>query len=170
MELKYSAVHAKPREIDWQFPGERVEFYEANRCDECGVVTTNADCPRCGASISAGEGPVINYFYPLPGFNFDGDPDSAAEKIVDLPLCVVHLLDTNEFGLALVAGGMDLSWEIARAYMLLGYYPPLHFCRLPDCAGLPEWAHEVAEACLYTIASVEAEMVAMRLEIQRLME
>ena len=36
---------------------------------------------------------------------------------------------------------MDLCWDICGAYMLLGYVPPLHFCRLPQFAGWRLTAH-----------------------------
>lgn len=38
----------------------------------------------------------------------------------------------DEHGLALTGCGMDFSWEICESYLNLGYYPPAHFCRLPE--------------------------------------
>ena len=35
-----------------------------------------------------------------------------------------------EAALAVSAGGMDLSWDVCEAYLLLGYLPPLNFYHL----------------------------------------
>lgn len=76
--------------------------------------------------------PMMNYRYPLP--DYDGVPEDDQVKLRDT--CLVLVEFDGEYFLALSGGGMDLSWEIARAYMLLGYLPPLHFVRdLPRFAG-----------------------------------
>ena len=83
----------------------------------------------------------MNYWYPLNDLYQIRQilrdahalgPHAAAIAIVDLPLCVVRVNDA--WGLALTGGGMDLSWEIAAAYVALGYLPPTHF-RLPAMCG-----------------------------------
>lgn len=93
-----------------------------------------------------GEGPAMNYYYPLPDTRWE--PIEAATKIADLPLCVVQL-DDGDLALALTGGGMDLSWEICEAFLRLGYMPPLHFCDLPRMAGhRSPREQEVIAACL----------------------
>lgn len=77
------------------------------------------------------DGPMMNYFYPVSDYT-PGGMDEWAAKIADLPLCVVEL--DGERGLALTGGGMDLSWEIAEAYVRLGYYPPT-WLDLPAMSG-----------------------------------
>ena len=72
--------------------------------------------------------PLCNFLYPLP--NLLVDPATAQSRLFGLNVVVV-LVDEEPY-LALSACGMDLSWDICRAYMVLGYYPPIHFCDLPD--------------------------------------
>jgi hypothetical protein len=86
-----------------------------------------------GTATWGAEGPMMNYFWPVVN---DADGRSGADWAVwltDVPLCVVQLGD--ELGLGLTGGGMDLSWEIAQAYIALGYYPPTTL-ELPAMAGL----------------------------------
>ncbi len=85
--------------------------------------------------------PMMNYFYPLPGFlyRWEGSEGEAALLIQkNVPLTIVLLSNENKndrYGFALTGGGMDLTWEICEAYMLLGYLPPLTFAaRLPRMA------------------------------------
>ena len=80
------------------------------------------------------EGPMMNYFYPVSDYT-PGDMEEWAAKITDLPLCVVEI--DGERGLALTGGGMDLSWEIAEAFIRLGYYPPT-WIDLPAMSGRGE--------------------------------
>jgi hypothetical protein len=132
--LRCDAVHDEPRDYDWsEGYGESWEFYDAEDCEECGglITSSKGQCDKCDNDPDF-EGPMMNYFYELPS---DIDPDDAAETIKDLPLCIVYLTETEEYGLALTGGGMDLSWEICEAFVLLGYLPPFHFCRLPRMAG-----------------------------------
>ena len=63
------------------------------------------------------------------------DEKEAAKALVDLPLCIVYLIEEEAYFLALTGGGMDLTWQICEAYMRLGYLPPTHFSRLPRYAG-----------------------------------
>jgi len=79
--------------------------------------------------------PMMNYIYPLPD-NFNSSDDDF-KKLVDKMSAVtlVCLIEEESYFLALTGGGMNLSWEICEAYMILGYLPPAHFCRLPAMAG-----------------------------------
>lgn len=81
-----------------------------------------------GSAQSGAEGPMMNYFWPVHN---RGNLEEMAVSIADLPLCVVEFEDSGEIGLALTGGGMDLSWEIAEAYIRLGYRPPVSL-DLPD--------------------------------------
>ncbi len=120
-------------------------FWEASRCEKCNEAvvltafeggTQHSDIDHdseCDGSIRGGEGPQMNYWYPLD--LIEKDPAGAAKKIVDLPLCVVDV--DGAFGLALTGGGTDLSWEICAAYVTLGQCPPVHFAsRLPRVAAM----------------------------------
>jgi len=142
-ELYVDAVEISARYYDWSegYP-ERWNYIEACKCEQCNqvVIVQGEDRHRyvddkinCDGYILT-EGPMMNYFYPLPRFDHI-DPQEAAKWIVDLPLCLICMEDTEEYGLALTGGGMDLSWEICEAYMLLNYLPPITFCDLPAMAG-----------------------------------
>lgn len=84
--------------------------------------------------------PVMSFVWP---FGHDDSPrgvDLAEGQalIADLPVCLVHWVDlaeTPRVGLALTGGGMDLSPQIAEAYVRLGYLPPAALAPLPDFAG-----------------------------------
>lgn len=102
-------------------------------------------CPKTGCAVNLteqdieddGEGPMMNYYYPLPDLRRVGDdPHEAASRIADLPLCVVEFQDGG-YALALTGGGMDLSWEICEAFTRLGFLPPVHFADLPAMTGYP---------------------------------
>jgi len=152
------AISAVPRDVDWPdlFARDAIEYYEGVHCEGCNQVVVvgsaqQGDCDHnallnetkssqeidfdvdeevCSGYIGTSDGPMMNYFYPCPIKN----AEDAASKIADLPLCVVYLRDTDEYGLALTGGGMDLSWEICEAYMRLNFLPPIHFCNLPRMA------------------------------------
>lgn len=78
------------------------------------------------------EGPMMNSRYPVDVRRVGG-PREAAKAIKHLPLCIVDI--DQAYYLALTGGGMDLSWEIAEAYMCLGYLPPQFVHDLPRMAG-----------------------------------
>lgn len=84
------------------------------------------------------EGPMMNYFYPLP--NFHQDTNEAAKKLKDVALCLVRFNDAQdedmEYVLALTGGGMDMTWDICEAFIALGYVPPRKYWRLPQFAGM----------------------------------
>ena len=75
--------------------------------------------------------PMMNYIYPLPNLNHTPEK---AQALVDDTNCVVVVVDDEPY-LALGGCGMDMSWDICKAYMILGYMPQVHFCRLPEFAG-----------------------------------
>ena len=84
-------------------------------------------------------GPMMNFVYPLPDFR--GDLQDASK--LEGPVCLVRFSEENqdkglpEFGLALTGGGMDLSWDIAWAYICLGFVPPQGVVRrLPMYGGM----------------------------------
>jgi hypothetical protein len=146
--LSCEAIDTKP--IDYQWDGQNFDldetdegwaFWEATRCESCkGIVVGRGnvggekhrhcdDETQCEGYVTETEAPMMSYFYPLA----IDDPEQAARALVDLPVCVVSVDGTT--GLALTGGGMDLSWEICEAYMLLGSLPPVHFADLPGIAG-----------------------------------
>ena len=96
-------------------------------------------------SMQESNQPMMNYVYPLPD-SYDSDD---AKKLEAVNLCLVYFPKDESYGMALTGGGMDLSWDICRAYMLLGQYPPIHF-RLPQYAGMSRSKRnlDVIRACV----------------------
>ena len=143
LTLNCDAIDATPVDFDWSTGyGETWEFHEASRCETCGAIVVGHggekhcdadDETECDGYLPENEGPMMNYYYPLP--NYSGDVTEDAKRLVDLPVCIVEFLDGGAYALALTGGGMDLSWEICEAFMALGYWPPAHFCDLPLFAG-----------------------------------
>lgn len=142
-DLYYSMIEVKPVGCDWSegYP-ERWDYFASSCCEKCGQAITgrNGEAHNdidpdsdCDGYVPENEGPMMNYYYPLPGF--DDDPMEAAKKLDNLPLVIVQFQDSGDYALALSGGGMDLSWEICEAYMRLGYLPPAHFCDLPEMCG-----------------------------------
>ena len=93
--------------------------------------------------------PMMSYYYPLPYFG-RMDPSTAQTKLIGSGSAIVAIV-AGETVLALAGGGMDLSWDICRAYMLLGYLPPVYFCELPAYADLPRDASWIISGCLRSI-------------------
>jgi hypothetical protein len=114
--------------------------------------------------VEPGEGnwqePMMNTWWPLPDH---ANPDSeAASKLAAEPIsmCIVYNMESEEYGLALTGGGMDLSWDIAAAYVVLGYLPPVEL-HLPGFAGL---GHGVAKRV--TMAAMERAYRVMSAHMQ----
>ncbi len=87
------------------------------------------------------RGPMMSYWYPVR----ISDPARAAKKLTHLPVCVVEV--DGETGLALTGGGMDLSWEICEAFIVVGAYPPFHLA-----AHLPRMADRWTDNKARTLA------------------
>lgn len=145
-------------------------FYDVVTCSYCGKPTReNGWCEVLECEnyelYQQTEGPVMNYFYPLPVDIADAYQE--ALKIVHLPLCLVYLLVSDEWGLALTGGGMDFSWEICEAYIRLGFLPPSHFARLPDMTEYYDKRAQVLFRCCNRSLeihrdSLDRDIVAMR--------
>jgi hypothetical protein len=161
-DLSGDAVDAETRHVDWRNElGEDMDgwaSYEVTECYECGkkyVASLGfSECPKCGEESDLVEGPMMNYFYPCP---FRGSMEDAAMALGQTCLCVVELGDGTR-GLALTGGGMDLSWEIARAYVSLGFLPPAHI-RLPRMSG---WEHYGDAAYMLKVCKASQEVMIRR--------
>jgi hypothetical protein len=178
--LYVDTVDVSAVSVDWsEGYGESWSYHAAPECPECGdyAVWRESSCEsweawrcdnvtECNTAASGDEieneddGPMMNYHYPLPSFDSDRfDAREAATKIRDLPLCVIEWEQTGDYSLALSGGGMDLSWEIAEAFMRLGYLPPLAYCDLPDFAGMDmdERKRWIVSGCLRTTEVIKAQ-------------
>lgn len=79
--------------------------------------------------------PMMNYLWPLPeGFNV---PEAVKQDLDNMTVVEVRENPHDGMFLALTAGGMDLSWSIARTYVNLGLLPPASMGRLPAMADRP---------------------------------
>lgn len=148
--LSYEAVETQSQHMDW-YEIEEWSCLESTICDECGTITHERQCPKCGTEMCL-DGPMMDYFYPLP-HRFKPDKDTV-DVLAQLPLCLAN--PEGKWGLALTGGGMDLTWEICSAYILLGYYPPFEFCDLPGMAGIENHRdyHEIVMACSKTCEAI----------------
>ena len=115
--------------------------------------------------------PMMNFAYKLPSrVNLmpSGDLESSQARLVEHGGSVTLVTIHDEPYIALTGGGMDLSWDICGAYVLLGFLPPLHFCDLPHFAGLKltKGNRAILDACLVSaeIAAQWANRAKERLE------
>jgi hypothetical protein len=95
--------------------------------------------------------PVMSYYYPLPDLRMSAE--AAQAKLDTIRTSCVVVLVGDEPALALAGGGMDLSWDICRAYIALGYYPPAHFAGDLPLQG--EADVSTAEVCVESCRIVE---------------
>jgi len=96
--------------------------------------------------------PMTNDRYELPCFKMPDNVKELLDKAGSVTL--VYFPEEETYYLALNGGGMDLSWDICRAYMLLGYLPPLSCCELPRLAGMNYRRvrnAKVLQACKYSV-------------------
>lgn len=188
--LHYDAVDVQPVNFDfgsgWNETWEEVylpyvtcpwcnktfpdtEHEEGDACPDCKNMTSHLERPECA--------PMMNYYYPLPNYLGDRDPEADQLLLHESAANVVlaRITDGTEDGyaLALSGGGMDLSWDICLAYILLGYAPPLHFCDLPEFAGQdnrgePFWS--ILKACLQSVEAKEQRGARRKEQLIKLVE
>lgn len=96
--------------------------------------------------------PMMSYYYPLPRSE-ERDPGELQAILAVQAGPVVCVLVNGRPVLALSGGGMDLSWEICEAFIVLGYCPPAHFCDLPAMAGRGESERDkrIVRACVNSL-------------------
>ena len=127
IEMDTDAIDVTPIDYEWsEGYGETWDFWES--CSGGHVV--NEECAAC--SEDRPEGPMMSYYYELPGFQ-------GATRTSRRACCATYRFASSgsrpatPTGWLLLGAGMDLSWEICEAYMRLGYLPPHHFARRPPC-------------------------------------
>lgn len=175
-QLHADCLYSTPVNFDWS-EGDGWNCYEAVRCEKCKQVvvldegglggkhrelaTAEDKGTACDGYVPYAEGPMMNYYYPMPKFNQDHSTIWEAVKLlVDLPLCIVNFSEDDSVALALTGGGMDFSWEICEAFMLLGQLPPLHF-RLPQMSDRGESAKDkwIISGCRGSIKVAKCRLV-----------
>jgi hypothetical protein len=171
-KLNYCAIDIKPITADWSIDyGETWEYHASCRCEECGQIIVGRggekhcdldDESKCKGYVPTNEGPMMNYYYPLPEFEHAaGGVNECARLLADLPLCLVEFTEEGEYAPALTGGGMELSWEICEAFMHCGYFPPAHFCDLPQMTGRGESARDrrIISACRQSLRGIKSRAV-----------
>lgn len=103
--------------------------------DQCGDDTNirySRYCERCGVGEDDAE-PMMNYAYPLHSLP---DEDKILKVVKETCLTVMENEDTGNCFLVLCGGGMDLSQDIAYAYLLVEgrvpYELAINVCTQPD--------------------------------------
>ena len=143
MSLSSKARGVEPFYYDF-FDSEQWElargYEDICQCIKCGrtFLPEYADygstvvCPECKEEMLWEDAhdyfaesiqPMMNIVYPLPGIL-----PSVQDLLVisNLPVVVVSFSHIGGAFLALTGGGMDLSPQIAEAYIRLGFLPPVH--------------------------------------------
>ena len=133
--LSKRTVSFQPVSFDFSTRRNIAWSYTAmTQCDSCskkfnagtnenGESHTKLDPSSKCKGYVAFSSPMMNYYYPLPD---NVEVQDAAEKIVNLPLCIVEIKGSGT-AMALTSCGTDMTWEICGAYMLLGMLPPTSF-------------------------------------------
>jgi hypothetical protein len=65
---------------------------------------------------------------------------------------------------------MDMSWDICKAYVLLGHLPPVEYCDLPMFAGGMRTDVTVAEAAVRSCECAVSQMTDLLNKAQRSLE
>lgn len=136
-----------PDDVGWNVDDIRAAIISAIDNEEIDGIEDWRERVEEAMQDSDGFAPMMNYYYPLPHLRMSAE--DAQEAIVGTGACVVVLVN-DEPVLALAGGGMDLSPDICRAYIALGYYPPTYFgnglSRLG--VGYDGLSRETVEICL----------------------
>ncbi len=119
----------------------------------------NEECYNAEGTLERPDcAPQMNYYYSLPYYEGDPESDQATLYLSSANVVLVKIIgvddDEDVYALALSGGGMDLSFDICHAFILLGYAPPLQFCELPDFAGQDnrrEPFASIIKACLQSV-------------------
>lgn len=133
-------------EIDERFQqadSDNVEQVEVQCVEWRGIIDRAQECSYLA------EGPMMAWYWAVEDDADSFDEDRLAELaglIKDLPLCVVWIDGT--LGLALTGGGMDLSWEIAEAFIRLGWYPPSSLSLPGFDYGTPDQRSQIGKALI----------------------
>lgn len=94
--------------------------------------------------------PMMNFIWPVD-LGYGVEPEEAAALIDQFAgsTTLVYIQDLDTHAIALSGGGMDLSWDIATAYLCCGCLPPVSLLyRLPRmCETYRERHHILLTEC-----------------------
>lgn len=133
-DLSVQAVFVQPQHFDWTYSANIVHEWQLVYPDDQGLQ---------GDVLPSDLEPMTNYIYPIPDLRLD--PSEAQTRLIKHSSNCVVVECNNKVVLGLSGGGVDFSWDICRAYMLLGYLPPFYLCALPEITR--EDDKQVIKAC-----------------------
>ena len=125
----------------WEFTGRSVmcEYYETNpkKAEEMGhELDDEGEVKYLDEVVDGMTMPMMLYAYPLSGRPRD---EGIVEICTETSCTVVMRNDTYEYYLALTGGGMDLSQDIALAYIIAeGRIPPALASEVSTQSGLSQ--------------------------------
>ncbi len=178
--LSLAAVEVISKPYDWVEEGEGEGWNTVPvpgvKCSNCRAIFSDREvddvCTFCreedGYLEERVSQPAMNYVWPLPVFSSDAVEAQGILTAAQINICLVQVTDIgpgcdDEYGLALTGGGMNLAWDIARAYVLLGYVPPATlYDNLPCFAGQDnrqEPFASVLKACHQGIESARKRLI-----------
>lgn len=140
-DLSAEVVDVTAIDTDWEAVATEAQagyghpwFWDTAECDNGHAPTLcldgHGECPDCQSDVYC-EGPMMNARWPLGRVD---DPEGLAVALAEVgSVCLVKVDD--DYAIAMIGGGMDLSWELAHAYVVAGFLPPSAL-RLPAMAGL----------------------------------
>lgn len=151
MSTEYSVGVSEWDWEKWEFVGRDAmyEFYSENP----------EEAEKDGHEVEGSEvkylDEVADYQYPVMLYAYPLDSEPEREKIVEIcrrtNCTVVMKRDTEEYFLALTGGGMDLSQDIALAYIIAQKWIPTalayNVCTQPELSISGKKWLDVAERC-----------------------
>jgi len=90
------------------------------KCKHKKGVAYSGYCEKCDISEDSAS-PMMNYAYPL---ETTPDDDKVLQVVEETNCTVMYNNDTDEYFIVLCGGGMDLSQDIALAYVILERWIP----------------------------------------------
>lgn len=96
--------------------------------------------------------PMMNYYYEID-LRHGASPEEAQARLDRYGGSCILVMVSGEPKLCLAGGGMDLTWDIAWAYILCGQLPPTKYCELPNqCEKLSRRNRLTIAACRKSIS------------------
>lgn len=94
--------------------------------------------------------PMMNYYYEIDLRG--GSAESVQARLQRFGGSCILVKVSDEPKLCLAGGGMDMTWDIAWAYILCGQLPPTKYCDLPNqCERLTKRNRLTIAACRKSI-------------------
>ncbi len=106
--------------------------------------------------------PIVNCYYDIPDSNMD--IGLMQQAIRDMSFLIIKV--DNKPKLSFYGGGYDMTWELCRVYMTLGFLPPFSCCNLPNIEN--HYDIEIIKACEKSISVMRKKCDASLLRLDAL--